>query len=139
MVKKKRRMPPHIVLPNGMWRFVKRGTKSVARKVSRRKKTNKPKRRVSTMARRRRAYTRSRRSSPRRGISLMKGIFPVGGLIGSVLIGAGVSALQARFLPQVIPYQGAAAGFAVGGIGGAAGALIGDMLGGNATTTGGVW
>jgi len=31
----KRRMPPHIVLPNGMWRFVKRGSKSVATKRSR--------------------------------------------------------------------------------------------------------
>jgi hypothetical protein len=30
---KKRKMPPHIVLPDGRWRFVKRGSKKISRKV----------------------------------------------------------------------------------------------------------
>jgi len=31
---KKRKMPAHIVLPNGMWRFVKSGTKKAVRAVN---------------------------------------------------------------------------------------------------------
>lgn len=31
----KRRMPPHIVLPNGMWRFVKSGSKAARKTKSR--------------------------------------------------------------------------------------------------------
>lgn len=89
---------------------------------------------VTHMARRRRRTYRAspRRRSSRRGISLTRGLFPVGGLFASALIGAGVAGLQRKFLPQVIPYQGAAAGFAVGGIGGAAGAFVSEMLGNGA-------
>jgi hypothetical protein len=58
MVKKrlsKRKLPPHIVLPDGRWRFVKKG----------RAKTPTVKR-SATMARRRRSYrVRSRRSGSR--------------------------------------------------------------------------
>ena len=58
----------------------------------------------------------------------MRGLYPVGGVIGAVLIGAGIATLQEKVLPQMIPYQGAAAGFIVGGLPGAAGALAKDML-----------
>lgn len=59
---------------------------------------------------------------------MKKGIIPVSGIIAGALLGAGAATLQEKFLPQAIPYQGAAAGFAVAGIAGAAGALIRDML-----------
>ncbi len=130
MVKRKRKMPAHIVLPNGMWRFVKAGSKRI--KLTPRKRA--VKRKVKSMARRRtRRYQTStrRRSSSRRGVSLTRGLMPVGGIIGAALIGAGAAQLQRRFLPQMIPYQGPAAGFVVGGVGGAAGAFIAEMLGGS--------
>jgi hypothetical protein len=44
-----RKMPPHIVLPNGMWRFVKRG--------SHKKSVHKTRRKVKTMAKRKK-FTR---------------------------------------------------------------------------------
>ena len=62
---------------------------------------------------------------------------PVGGIIGAALIGAGAAELQRRFLPQMIPYQGPAAGFVVGGVGGAVGAFVSEMLGGNGVQIGG--
>jgi len=111
--KKGRRMPQHIVLPNGMWRFVKRGSKTKRKKAG------------GSMARKKKSY--SRRGGMSR-ISLQKGIFPVGGILASALIGAGAATLQEKFAPQVIPYQGVAAGFAVGGIGGAIGAAVRDIL-----------
>lgn len=123
----RRRMPAHIVLPNGMWRFVKSGSRKL-----------KKSRGVSMVRRRsRRAYARPRARS--RGITsnkLMKGIFPVGGIIASALVGAGIATLQEKFLPQMIPYQSALAGFAVGGVGGAAGALARDMVKGGTSAVG---
>ena len=68
----KRRMPPHVVLPNGMWRFVKRGTKTHSKR--------KPK--VIHTARRhyaRRAYHRSRGIAGRLGGGKMGMIIPVVG------------------------------------------------------------
>ena len=69
---KKRRMPPHIVLPDGRWRFVKKNRKSgggSARSpigASRRRK-------VKAMARRtRRYYGRRRGGGGRRGFGGMK-------------------------------------------------------------------
>lgn len=94
------------------------------------------------MARRRRAKARySRRGSGGfGGNKLMRGIFPIGGVIGAALVGAGISTLQAKFLPQMIPYQGPAAGFVVAGIPGAAGAFLRDMFAGTTVaTTGGGW
>lgn len=128
--KSKRKMPAHIVLPNGMWRFVKSGTKV------KRKKTG-----VSQMARRRRTTrrvytTRARRRSSGGfgGSKLTRGIFPVKGIIASALIGAGIATLQEKFLPQMIPYQSAVLGFAVGGIGGGIGAFSKSMLSGTTGT-----
>ena len=71
----------------------------------------------------------------------MRGLIPVPKLLSSALLGAGVSAIQKRFLPQMIPYQGAAAGFVVGGVPGAAGAFISEMLlgGGVAQGDGGLY
>lgn len=115
MAKKARRMPPHIVLPSGMWRFVKRGAKS---RVKRHKGASK-------MARKKH-YSRSRGMFG--GGKLMRGMFPVKGVIAAVLVGAGVATLQEKFAPQMLPYQGALAGFAVAGLPGAAGALARDML-----------
>ena len=51
-----RKLPPHIVLPNGQWRFVKRGSKRVGstRKVlSMRRRRGRSRRRVYTARRRR--------------------------------------------------------------------------------------
>lgn len=58
----------------------------------------------------------------------MRGLFPVGGLIAGALVGAGVATLQEKFVPQVIPYQGAAAGFVLAGLPGAAGAILRNMF-----------
>jgi len=102
------------------------------------KRKTKTKKGVSTMVRRRRrstrAYSKRRRSSGIGGIKMTRGIFPVSGIISAALVGAGIAAMQEQFLPQVIPYQSAALGFAVGGIGGAAGALAKTMLSGGIAT-----
>jgi hypothetical protein len=115
-----------------MWRFI--SGKSRARTLKPRKIRAKKSRRVR-MARRhsRRAYSRRSRGGFG-GMNLKRGLFPVSGIIAGALIGAGVSTLQEKFLPQVIPFQGAAAGFAVGGLAGAAGALVRDMLKGGTTS-----
>jgi hypothetical protein len=126
MAKKKRRMPNHIVLPNGMWRFIKGKAKTIKRKAKRiRVKT---KRRAVRMARRRKS-----KSFGGGGSKLSRGLFPVHGIVASALIGAGAATLQEKFLPQMIPYQGEAIGFAVGGVGGAAGAFARSMLKGGST------
>ena len=69
------------------------------------------------------------------GGKLTRGLFPVKGIIASALIGAGIATLQEKLLPQVLPYQSEIAGFAVGGIGGAAGSFARGMIKG--TTAGG--
>jgi hypothetical protein len=87
------------------------------------------KRKVKHMARRRgRIRSAVRRYRGAGGMTLTKGLFPVPRLLASALLGAGVAAVQRRFLPQMIPYQGAAAGFVVGGVAGAAGAFASEML-----------
>lgn len=112
--------------------FMAKGAKRKTRKLKTRRRG--VKRKVKTMARRRsrarRVYARARRaySSPNR---LMRGMLPVGGVIGKVVTGVGVATLQEKFLPQVIPYQSVAAGFIVGGLPGAAGAFAKSMLVGN--------
>lgn len=117
----KRRMPAHIVLPNGMWRFVKRGSSS-----------RKARRSVRKVARRRgyarrfgRYYGRARRSYRRSG-GLM-------GMLKPVLFGGVATYASDKFAPQVIPMQGLAAGAAGGyvarkGINGAILGLAGGWL-----------
>lgn len=65
----------------------------------------------------------------------MGGIIKPKGLIAAIILGAGAATLAEKFVPQVIPYQNAAVGFAVGGVGGAVGALARDMLKGGIGTT----
>lgn len=129
---KKRKMPAHIVLPNGMWRFVKGKAKTSLSKP-RKPKRAKRKRHLGGANMARRSRKRSVRSSPRGMLS--KGILPVGGIIGAALIGAGAATLQDKVLPQYHPLQGVAVGFAVGGIGGAVGAYARNMLSGGASTS----
>jgi hypothetical protein len=128
-MKRKRKMPAHIVLPNGMWRFVSGKSRTVkrARRVKHRKA-----RRLYTMAKRR--YSR-RRSGGGGSRGIMGGIIKPKGLIAAIILGAGAATLAEKFVPQVIPYQNAAVGFAVGGVGGAVGALARDMLKGGIGTT----
>ena len=124
--KKARRMPAHIVLPNGMWRFVKRGSKarSSARRIKTRAITKRPKRSGFVMARRRRRVSR-RRSGPKiGGFNLMRGIIPVRGIVASAIIGVGASMLAQRFAPQVLPQQNLIIAGAVGGLPGAAAAYF---------------
>lgn len=94
----------------------------------------KPKaRRAKKMVKRRRRASRAsprRRSSGLGGGKLMRGLFPVRGVIAAALVGVAVATLQERFLPQAIPYQSVAAGFVVGGLPGAVGAFAKDMLAG---------
>jgi len=66
-----------------------------------------------------------------------KGIIPVGGLLGSALLGLGAAAVAKRFIGAPLGgMTGAAAGFAVGGIGGAAGGFIHDTIGNVGGSTG---
>ena len=107
---KKRRMPAHIVLPNGMWRFVKSGTKKAVSTVRRARKIKVRTRRGRVnMARRR------HRTSHRRG---MLGGAGVSGLAKSALIGIG-SAHLAGYVPVNIPYKeevaGAVGAYMIGG------------------------
>lgn len=101
------------------------------------------KRKVTHMARRRRvgrARASYRRYRGAGGGTLMRGLFPVPKLISSALLGAGVAMLQQKFLPQVIPYQGAAAAFVVGGVPGAVGAFaMGLLPNGAAAAPGGLY
>lgn len=124
----KRKMPKHIVLPNGMWRFVKSGTKTTTKraKVVRKRKA-------------RGGFIMKRRSKGRSagigGVKLSRGMIPVSGIVAAALLGAGASTLQEKVLPQFHPLQGVAVGFAVGGVGGAAGAYVRNMLGGGTSST----
>jgi hypothetical protein len=115
-----------------MWRFIKGKSKAGGAKRTKRashRRVKSKKRRFSNVARKR--YSRRRGFGG--GGKLMSGLFPVPGILGKVLIGAGIATFQEKFLPQMIPYQGAAAGFVVGGLPGAAGALARDMLKGGTT------
>jgi hypothetical protein len=73
----KRKMPPHIVLPNGQWRFVKRG------------RSQTKKRKVVQVARRRRSYGRRFVGRARRSAGGMGGwksmIAPIAGGAGDVI------------------------------------------------------
>jgi hypothetical protein len=127
----KRRLPPHIVLPNGQWRFVKRG--------SRVSKPRSAVRRNVVMARRRRSYPRARRY-----ISRARG----GGknanmknAIDGIIVGVAQTAL-----PDVIPMQDPLIALGVGWfrrnptlmtLGGVQlGAQLGGMIGGAIGTNG---
>jgi len=126
MVKKK--MPPHIVLPNGMWRFVKRGAKTTSRK------RNNVRRRIN-MARRGRRYSRARRYYTRARGRRGKG----GSVTKNAIDGVIVGVLQTA-LPDVIPMQDGLVALGVGffrrnstlmTLGGVQlGAQLGSMVGG---------
>lgn len=77
---KKRRMPPHIVLPNGQWRFVKRGSSVLRKRKSK----------VLQLARRRggRRYFARARSHARKGGmgGIMSLVAPVAGGAGDIII-----------------------------------------------------
>ena len=87
-------MPPHIVLPNGMWRFVKRGAKTTLKGKSKRRKPIYMARRGRRYSRARRYYTRAR---GRRG----KGS---GGVTKNVIDGLLVGVLQTA-IPDMLPMQ----------------------------------
>lgn len=91
-MKRKRQMPPHIVLPNGQWRFIKRGRKSKTIGAAAPKR-----RRVKTIAR-----YRGRRGGGARGKlgsfapviagladSIVDKYSPIDGL-GSIAVGYGL-------------------------------------------------
>jgi len=123
----KRKMPAHIVLPNGMWRFVKSGSKK-AKAIVRRKKVKRKRRRTRgvQMVRHRKSSRRS--SSGFGGKGIMKGLYTPKGIVASMLLGAGAATLAEKVLPNVIPMQNLAVGFAVGGVGGVAGVVARDAL-----------
>lgn len=129
---KKRRMPAHIVLPNGMWRFVKAG----AKKVSSLKKPSRPKRtrRVNIMARKRYSRKSIRRSSRMGGGKLMSGFIGLPPIFQKALVGAAASEISEAVAPKVIPYQNLAVAGIVGGLPGVAGAFAMNMLQGKGVT-----
>jgi len=130
--KAKRRMPPHIVLPNGMWRFVKSGSKKARASSPRKKKrlnTQSPKtkkRRVRTVARRKTSRRVSRRSV--KG-SLMNGFFKPRGLIAAAVLGMGAASIASQ-INVPVPYKREAAAFLVGGVPAVAGVIAGDAIAG---------
>jgi hypothetical protein len=155
MVKKK--MPPHIVLPNGMWRFVKRGARTTLkrrnRSLKRRNRRNvimappftkggarttlkRRNRRNVIMARRGRRYSRARRYYSRARGGRGKG---GGGVTKNILDGVIVGIAQTA-LPDVLPMQDALICTGVGWfrrnptlitLGGVQlGAYVGGMIGG---------
>ena len=110
---KKRRMPAHIVLPNGMWRFVKKG-----RRVSTRRRRviaapRYKRRRTVTMARYRRSRGRRGGGGGRGKLGMFAPVIagvadavinprsPING-IGSVVVGFG---LKNQFCKDVGLYQ----------------------------------
>ena len=128
MSKSKRKMPRHIVLPNGMWRFIKGKGSSTVKKRARRVK----KQRKSGGFR----MARRKRVSHRGG-----GGMGLGGItIKGILVGAGAATLSEKFLPAIIPYQSIAVGAGAGKIAksgmlsGAIGALARDYLKGGIVT-----
>lgn len=117
---------------------LKRGKKAKTIKIRRAKGSHKRvKRRVFHMARRKKHSFGGRKSG------IMGGLYKPTGFIAAMLLGAGAATLSEKVLPQMIPYQNAAVGFVVGGVGGAAGALAKDMLkmsvGSGSTGTYGTW
>ena len=135
-MKKKRRLPSHIVLPNGMWRFVKSGSKKA--KVNRvkvaRKIRVKRKRGVFSMARfKKRRVSRGRMGGLVGRGSLMSGLVRPKGLLESALVGYAVadvinSPIAAPI--QGIPFIDYAGAFATAGVGGVLGAAARNMLSG---------
>ena len=81
-----------------------------------------------------------RRGKSRRSGGIMSGgkLFPVGGLLGAAILGVGAAALAKRFIGAPLgSFTGAALGFAVGGIGGAAGGYLHDTIGNVGGASGG--
>ena len=133
MVKKK--MPPHIVLQNGMWRFVKRGQKTKSFSKGRNKK------RYVSMARRgrrKRYYSRAKRIYSRARGGGKAGVTK--NIIDGVIVGVAQTAL-----PDVIPMQDSLICLGVGWfrknptlvtlggvqLGAQLGGMVGGTLGGN--------
>ena len=116
------------------------GGKTKSKRSSPKKAKRKAYSRGYTMARRKKSY---RRSSSGRG--KMKGALIGVGSAGTALIaGVGAAALNKRFAPQFIPFQGGLAGFGIGGLMGAVGGALHDFVGNvqvggsNTTASGGV-
>ena len=106
--------------------------KVVTRSTTKRKRSTTKRTGGVQMARRRR--TSVRRYAKKSKNIVNSGLFNVTGILGNAIKGAGAAAIAEKFLPQVIPYQNAAVGFAVGGVGGAGGALLKDLIGGFSST-----
>jgi uncharacterized protein (DUF2062 family) len=119
----KRRLPPHIVLPNGQWRFVKRGSRA-------------PTKRKRVVMARRRSFRRGRRYFSRaRGRSKGGGGSVTKNAIDGIIVGIAQTAL-----PDVMPMQDPLIALGVGWfrrnptlmtLGGVQlGAQLGSMVGG---------
>jgi len=118
----KRKLPPHIVLPNGQWRFVKKGSRAAGKTGGRR---------VGSMAKKK---TRRRFGGG------------IGSMVKPLLFGAAVGWANKKFAPQFVPMQSTALGAGAaymtgsrGGMGlvaGAAGGYLGGMLASGTGPTG---
>lgn len=83
-----RKLPPHIVLPNGMWRFVKKGrttTRSKKRVVNTARYRRRTRRRVG------RVYSRRRRYSGGGGMKI-----PMKGILAPIIAGAADAIINPR-------------------------------------------
>ncbi len=111
MTRRKRKMPPHIVLPNGQWRFVKRGSKRRTHHVKTPHAATK--RRVSSMGRYRKHPRGSRGGKKIFGLSTRGLVGGLGmlGLIAGVMFKDQIAAAR----PVDIPMKDKAVAFALGG------------------------
>jgi len=84
------------------------------------------------MARRRTSVRR--RSSPRLGGNLMKGLYKPTGIIAMAILGLGAAAASA-YVPVNVPYKEEAAAFVVGGLPAAGAVLALKAFAGNTNTS----
>jgi hypothetical protein len=84
-----RKLPPHIVLPNGQWRFVKKGSKRVG--TSKRRSVSMVRYRRRNRRRVGRVYSRRRRYSGGGGMKI-----PMKGLLAPIIGGAADAIINPR-------------------------------------------
>jgi hypothetical protein len=119
------------------WGAKMRALRNKAVRVIKTKKRSK-KRGVVSMARKRR-YSAKRVRSRSRGIGggkLMRGLFPITGILGLALTGVAAKTVNDAVAPQMIPHQDKIAAFAVGGLPGVAGAFALEMFKGKNAVAG---
>lgn len=128
-----RKMPPHVVLPNGMWRFVKRGSKASSSKAR-----SKKRRAAGGQMGKKKGY----RGGGGKGGKIL-GLSTKGLLIGGLgILGVAAGALYGDQIAQMIqqktgfsvPLGGYGVALAVGGPAAVAGKFVASGMGGSSAS-----